>query len=369
MSIVYWYLTVGYYIIKEPKYFREFECAGASCESNCCRDWEDLLWLNGEYERLCSLELPNEMRENVTSAFDRLDIAEFGEPLWNLKLTGKKCPFLAENSLCSIQREFGEEFISNTCRVYPRVSVFNSAVMTRGCYASCPEVARMLLNDPFALEMCIRQVQVAGDEITLSSVLYEGEEEFSQNPALRFRNELFGLFYDILSNGKRSLEENLLLGLEAARRISEAEIPAVIEQEQKQLKNLALKPQCELNLEKSAELFAKIFGDDAAISSVLANGKPDREKVAEGAGRFPEYFFKNLALNLLFELRMPFCFADKSVVENYSFLLFVYSMAKLLLSASVLENGVDFALERLSELDRAIIHDREVAEKIFESIE
>lgn len=358
---------MGYYIIKEPKYFREFNCKGSSCESNCCRDWEDLIWLNEEYERLCSLELSDKMRENINSAFCRLEMPDFDEPLWNLKLSGRKCPFLAENSLCSIQREFGEEFISNTCRIYPRVSVFNNAVMTRGCYASCPEVAKMLMNDEFALEMCIRQVQVSGDEIVLNSVLCEGEEDFAQNPATRYRNELFGLFYDIISSRMRGLEDNMLLGLEAARCISETEdfnIPELIEQQQRRFKAPDIMPKADMKFDKAAKLFADIFGDDKAISAVFTDGIPDNEKITKGASLFPPYFFGNLALNLLFELRMPFCFEDGNVFESYSFLLSVYSLAKLLLCASALDCGTELALERLSEFDRAIVHDRVVAEKI-----
>ncbi|MCH5196329.1 MAG: flagellin lysine-N-methylase [Oscillospiraceae bacterium] len=361
---------MGYYIIKEPNYFRKFACIGSSCESNCCHGWEELVWLNDEYEKL--LALSEGIREAAEKSFERLDVPDFDKPLWNLNLSDGKCPFLAENSLCSIQREFGGEFISNTCRVYPRVSVFNSAVMTRGCYASCPEVGRMLLNDEHALEMCVRQVQVDGNEITLSSVLYEGEEDFSEYPALRFRNELFGLFYDILSDRKRALDENMLLGLETAKRISETntgDIPALIEQEQRRFNDPDIRAESELNFPKAAELFTEIFGSNETISAVLVNGKPDRAKIEKGASLFPVHFLKNLALNFLFELRMPFCFADESVFKCYKFFLSVYAIARLVLSAGAINGGTDLALKRLAELDRKIIHDSAAAMKIFESID
>lgn len=360
---------MGYYFIREPKYFREFTCTGSECESNCCRGWEDLIWLNEEYERLCSLDLPDEMRERVKSAFVRLDIPELDEPLWNLRLSGKKCPFLAENRLCSIQRKFGEDFISNTCRVYPRVSVFNSATMTRGCYASCPEVAKALLNDEFALEICTRQVQVSGNEIVLKSVLCEGEEDFLENPALRYRNELFGLYYDILASRKRPLEENMILGAEIAKRISGVEnaeeIPAEIERQKSWFNAPDIVPKCNI-FERAAELFTEIFGDKSAISAVLTNGKIDNDKLS--AELFPRHFFGNIALNLLFELKMPFYFEDRSILENYSYLLAVYSLAKLTVSAAAIERGMQFALERLSELDRAIVHDKSTGKKILAAI-
>lgn len=352
---------MGYYIIREPKYFREFSCKGSECESNCCNDWESLVWLDDEYKRLCSLDLSKEMREKVESAFEELEIPEYNGVLHNLNLSGRKCPFLAENSLCSIQREFGEEFISNTCRIYPRISVFNSAIMTRGCSASCPETAKALLNDEYALEMCEKQVRVDGNEVVLSSVLCEGEEEFLLNPALRFRNEIFSAMYGILSNRKRTFAENLLSISELAARISDE--PAKITAAANEKPNLT--PNVGLDLEKSVELYANIFGSSGALSSILTDGKPDREKISNGAELFPTYFFGNLALNFLFELKMPFCFPNVSILENCKFFISVCVLAYLLISASALDGGTEFAVRKLTEFDTAVIHDRTAAEKIL----
>lgn len=327
---------MGYYIIREPKYFREFSCKGSSCENNCCNGWESLIWLDDEYRKLCALDLSKEMREKVESAFEELKIPEYNGVLYNLNLSDRKCPFLAENSLCSIQRAFGEEFISNTCRIYPRISVFNNAVMTRCCTISCPETAKMLLNDEYALEMCEKQVRVDGNEVILSAVLCEGEEEFKANPALRSRNEIFSKMYNILSDKKRTFEENL---------VSASGI--------------------EIDLEKSAKLYADIFGSSNALSAILTDGKPDREKLSNGAGLFPKYFFGNLALNFLFELKMPFCFQDESIEDNCRFFVSVCVLAYMLICAVATENGVEFALEKLTEFDRAVIHDSNVAEKIL----
>ena len=357
---------MGCYLIREPDYFRKFRCAGSECKQSCCEKWENLIWLNEEYEKLCSADLPSGMRENVKSAFIRIEIPEFDVPLWNLKLSGKKCPFLAENSLCSIQRKFGEEFLSNTCRFYPRVSVFNSGILTRGCYASCPEIAKMLLDNEFALEICTRQVQVYENEIVFQSVLCEGEEDFRENPALRFRNELFGLFYDIFADRKRTLEENMLLGAEIAKRISEVEkaegIPRAIDEQKKWFKKPDFIPENRCNSEKIAELFPKIFGENCAFYSKSCF---TAKKTAESEKLFPKHFFRNFALNLLFELKMPFYFPDKSVYENYLYLYAVYSLARLIVSASGAEGGVEFALEKLSAFDREILHDSDAAERIL----
>lgn len=362
---------MGFYIVKEPNYFRSFSCSGSSCTSNCCRDWKNLIWLNEEYQRLCSADLPSGMREKVQSAFVRLDIPELDEPLWNLKLTRKKCHFLAENSLCSIQQAFGEDFISNTCRIYPRVSVFNRAVMTRGCFSSCPEIVKTLLNDEFALEICTRQVQVIGDEVILHSVLCEGEEDFREYPALRFRNELFSLFYDIIADRTRPLEENLLLGIKIAEYLSAAEktdeIPARIKEIKTRFNSAIYQPnisEYKRYLNKASEIFGVIFGDNKPISEILDNGFADIEKLKRGAMVFPTYFFRNLALNLLFELRAPFYFSEKSIFENYIYLFAVDLSAALCVVSAELEYGVSAAAETLSEFYRTVVHDSDIAEEI-----
>ncbi len=345
---------MGYYLIKEPSYFRDFVCRGAECESNCCNGWEDIIWLNDEYERLCALDLTKEMLENVKSAFEMLEIPEYDGVLWNLRLSGKNCPFLAENSLCSIQRDFGEEFISNTCRVYPRVSVYNEGVLTRGCYMSCPEIANAVIDSESALEICTRQIPASEEKVVLRAVLCEDESDFEKNPAMRFRNEIFSLFYDIVSCPKKSVYENLGMALSAAFELSKAEdIPKTAEIIQRGV--------CS---ERNEELFAGVsellrefFGEEYVL---------DYEKIKAVQEIFPKHFLKNIALNLLFELKMPFCFGDGSVYENFRFYTLVFGIfTAVLFRAAVCKKSVT---GELSRVDRKIVHDRAVMNRIAERI-
>jgi lysine-N-methylase len=59
-----------------------------------------------------------------------------------------RCPFLANDNLCSIQKEHGSEFLSKTCARYPRALVHFDGKMQRALYLSCPEAARMVLLNP-----------------------------------------------------------------------------------------------------------------------------------------------------------------------------------------------------------------------------
>lgn len=62
------------------------------------------------------------------------------------------CPMLTENSLCKVQLQLGEEFLSNVCTSYPRVSNIVNDVVERSATMSCPEAARLALLNPNKME-------------------------------------------------------------------------------------------------------------------------------------------------------------------------------------------------------------------------
>ncbi|MFP3632204.1 flagellin lysine-N-methylase, partial [Burkholderia sp. SIMBA_045] len=58
------------------------------------------------------------------------------------------CPFLNEEKLCSIQLKLGEDFLSHTCKTYPRVTQTVDDVVELSATLSCPEAARLALLNP-----------------------------------------------------------------------------------------------------------------------------------------------------------------------------------------------------------------------------
>lgn len=359
---------MGFYNIIEPKYFGEFKCTGSACPQNCCGRWGRVLWTNEEYERLVSREMSEELRGKIRSAFVQEQNAR------NINLINSACPFLSENGLCSLQMQFGEEILSATCAMYPRVSVFNNSVLTRGCYTSCPEVLRILFTDESALEINLRTVQVRGDTVEFKAVSCENEADFAKNPALALRNELFGLFFDIISEKSAGLETNLAIGAAAAKTLSEVnenELPETLE------KLLARLDETDFFAERvfmekplAAELFSELFGENT-----LFNGNFDEKRIAEGEKRLGEifagreYFFRNLAKNLLFELKMPFYLTERGIFENFLVYGAAVMLAKILAAACAVDGNAELVLERLSELDRTTAHNKNAAEKILAFLE
>ncbi|MGN0669230.1 MAG: flagellin lysine-N-methylase [Oscillospiraceae bacterium] len=359
---------MGFYNIIEPKYFGEFKCIGSACPQNCCGRWGRVMWTNKEHERLVSREMPEELRVKIGAAFvQEQNPLDCHETVWNINLINSACPFLSENGLCSLQMQFGEEILSATCAVYPRAAVFNNSVLTRGCYTSCPEVLRILFTDESALDINLRTVQVRGNTVEFKAVLCENEADFAKNPALAHRNELFGLFFDIISEKSAGIETNLAIGAAAAKTLSEVnenELPKVLERLVERLDETDFLAE-RVFMEKplAAELFSEIFGENA-----LFNGNFDEKRLAEiFSGR--EYFFRNLAKNLLFELKMPFYLTERGIFENFLVYGAAVSLAKLLATACAVEGNAELVLARLSELDRTTAHNKNASEEILAFLE
>lgn len=133
-----------------------FKCLGSSCPDTCCSGW--------------TIELDRRSYEQYHGALDaevRL-IASTGVVK---KPAGKKisdtsyaviktnevgdCPFLSETRLCGIQGSLGEAALSPACTVYPR-ELYQSNQLHGPIEIlfslSCPEVARICVSDPDAME-------------------------------------------------------------------------------------------------------------------------------------------------------------------------------------------------------------------------
>ena len=57
----------------------------------------------------------------------------------------KKCHMMLDGGLCSIHKDLGEEFLCNTCAIYPRHLTRVGHVTEKSLTLSCPEAARVVL--------------------------------------------------------------------------------------------------------------------------------------------------------------------------------------------------------------------------------
>lgn len=132
----------------QPHYADGFRCIGPECEESCCQGWG--MYVDKatykKYRATPSLrQAAGEHIEINPDARNNFQYARIKFPANN------RCPFLADDSLCSIQKEHGSEFLSKTCARYPRALVRFDGRMQRAFYLSCPEAARIVLLNPHLL--------------------------------------------------------------------------------------------------------------------------------------------------------------------------------------------------------------------------
>lgn len=128
-----------------PNYYHKFKCIADKCKHNCCIGWEididdDTMML---YESL-NTPLGDKIRANITG-----DIPHF------VLKDGDRCPFLLENGLCEIIKEYGEDAICDICYLHPRFKNFYSDFTETGLGLACEEAARIILTevDKFSIEI------------------------------------------------------------------------------------------------------------------------------------------------------------------------------------------------------------------------
>lgn len=103
-----------------PQYVRQFSCIGSECEDTCCQGWRVNIdeETYKKYQRVRDLELKPLLKQGIGRVRSNANAQNYGK----IKMNSKgKCPFLSENKLCSIQLKLGADYLSDTCKFYPRV--------------------------------------------------------------------------------------------------------------------------------------------------------------------------------------------------------------------------------------------------------
>lgn len=379
-------VTMGFYTIIEPKYYQQFSCIGGSCELNCCcSNWGNIIWTNSEYEKLCSAEMSDELRRKVNSSFFQKDYN--GIKIWNIYQQDSDCPFLTEQKLCELQLTFGEDILSQTCRAYPRTSLMNNAVLTRGCYLSCPEVGKLLYNNKDAMEISTRMVQIKSSTTVCAKA--ENAQDFEASPSLRYRNILFDFFYELCANENYSIETGLVLGGLAAKKLSEYEItgkhnsiPEVIKTLKKQIGSHdqiasieSINPDNRIKIGVVGTLMldmAREIKSLKVLESLTENGGINIEKYFLGEQAVKklfeghEFYFRNMVLNMLFELKAPLYLPQRTIYENWLLICTCYSMSLMMMNAQALsEPDINLILKAPALLDMSYGHNEKLSDQII----
>jgi len=120
-----------------PKYYKSFSCIADKCTHSCCVGWEidiDDIAMKKYSSFTCGYG------KTVADSIEAADT-----PFFRLLPDGR-CPHLAENGLCRIITELGEEQLCDICREHPRF--YNDTALGKevGLGMACEEACRIILS-------------------------------------------------------------------------------------------------------------------------------------------------------------------------------------------------------------------------------
>ena len=123
-----------------PDYYKKFSCIADKCPDTCCAGWE--IVVDDE-----SLENYNNMSSDYGNKIRSLiSVDSDGDNIFTPK--NERCPFLLDNGLCEMYIEIGHGNLCRTCRLFPRHIIYFGARKETGISLSCPEAARIIMENP-----------------------------------------------------------------------------------------------------------------------------------------------------------------------------------------------------------------------------
>lgn len=130
--------------VLKPFYYDDFKCTADKCIDNCChiqwrinideKTYKKYKKLKGQWGKKINANISRVRKNNSYLTYGKIKLKEGG------------CSLLNEEGLCSIHDQLGEEYLSNTCKKYPREIYKHGEIYERNLYMSCPEVARYFVK-------------------------------------------------------------------------------------------------------------------------------------------------------------------------------------------------------------------------------
>ena len=194
--------------MRYPIYLKEFKCIGGECEDSCCIGWDVDIdkFTFQQYESVSDSGMKNILESNLIKnkrcQCDEIDFAKvkLGE--------NKRCPFLKCDNYCVIHSNLGEEYLSNVCTSFPRVTNKIDGIYEMSLAVACPEAARILLLKKEGIEFSESDENL-GKHIVSSEVNTKLSKE-SYLP-VEFLKEIRETSIKIMKNRKFSLDKRLYI--------------------------------------------------------------------------------------------------------------------------------------------------------------
>ncbi|NDV11959.1 flagellin lysine-N-methylase [Crenobacter caeni] len=138
-----------------PAYLSRFSCLGPACPDTCCYGW-NIAVEHDSYQRLKNLP-DRELKPLIAQALKRGQGKSGSADFGFLAVGGAdgRCPLFSNDGLCRLHARCGEAMLPAVCATYPRTTIEAAGQYVQTASPSCPEVARLLVEDAGAVELTI----------------------------------------------------------------------------------------------------------------------------------------------------------------------------------------------------------------------
>ena len=331
------------YIYFQPQYVSEFICDSSKCNNNCCeRPW------NIDVD-----EVTYKKYLQVVPAI--VQHFEFNERKGKYLLAKHPCPFLTEKKLCRLQLEYGEDFLSLTCKTYPRVTTYFGKFFERSLALTCPVAAERILFQaaPMQFELVEVSEKVHGGKRILINPVHLDEK------TLQHAIEIQMAMISILQERTLSIDQRLIvLGffLDRLDEIFSAEVfdnvaltKLISAYESKSFLSewvLRMLRAVRFDVEKFStmmiDLSIKFFGK-GSFSDAISKVTADKKFLVAFRKNFADKYttlFEQFLVNELFLNCYPWRF-EGHIIKNFGVFVIKYKIFELVILLATLENSID----------------------------
>jgi lysine-N-methylase len=132
------------YNILQPEYYSKFKCNTEKCLESCCERWKITI---DKKTYLKYMESENKLIKEIIKDGLLVNDNSNNEDdygIMNLR-SDMTCPFLNDEKYCEVFINLGEDYLSKTCKSYPRAVVMIGDEMERALQMSCSVAAEQAL--------------------------------------------------------------------------------------------------------------------------------------------------------------------------------------------------------------------------------
>lgn len=381
--------------VLKPQYMKEFKCIGKDCSESCCVKWTISIDKDTykKYKNSKNEELKDLFSKNINRWRSKGDYANYAK----IKLRDNgECPFLDENKLCNIHKHLGEDSLSVTCTVYPRIYNQIDDSLELSATMSCPEAARLaLLNkEPMEFDCLEKETKIKGglkrkvdtNKVDFKNKINRYLWDFriftisllqNRNYRLWERLTILGLFFDKVSKSKLVDSISIIANYNSNinKGLYKGELSKIPSNMEVQLLITNALTQKRVSMGTSNEKYMKLL---KKCMEGIKCGKKEEESNIKGYEKAYKYYtenfeekyehiLENYLVNDVFKDMFPLI--RKNLFENYEILIVKYSIIRMHLIGLASFYKEEFTEEKVVSLiqsfSRVVEHNNLFVDKIY----